>query len=102
MRMEQTHCFTPFGDVRYRWSTVTVHGLNPYPPYDLIHLELQVPGAPLRSQAENQRIWDALRQLLGPQKFERIWTLTIVGEQPDDKKGLEIATLVNLLDEDYF
>jgi hypothetical protein len=94
--------FVRFGDVRYRYRVVTVHGLNPSPPHDLVHVELQVPGYSADNQALKEELWAALRELLGPNKYDRIWTVSFLGEQTEDKKGLVLSELVALLDQDYF
>jgi hypothetical protein len=88
-----------FGPVRFRYCPVTVHGLNPYPPHDLVHVELQVP-VPL-DDAGKERLWVLLRAWLGD-KFDRIWTVAFLGPQDGDQEGLPLAELSTLLDDDYF
>lgn len=90
-----------FGDVHFRWRPVTVHGLNPYPPHDLIHVELQTCGL-LQTAEEKAALTEALRSWLGEEKFDRIWTFAYVAEQGEATKGLPLAELSEHLDQDYF
>jgi hypothetical protein len=87
--------------VRYRWHPVTVHGLNPYPLHDLIHVELQVPGF-AGTAAEKDALKDALRDWLGDFKHERIWTMSFLGPQEGPSQGWPLPELATLLDEDFF
>ena len=90
---------TAFGPVRFRYRPVTVHGLNPYPPHDLVHVELQVPVA--LDPAGKERFWALLRGWLGDETFERVWTATFTTPGPEDQ-SLALAELSTLLDQDWF
>ncbi len=90
-----------FGDVHFRWRPVIVHGLNPYPPHDLIHVELQTPGFQ-GTHEEKEALGEALLAWLGEDKYNRIWTFTYLPKQDEANEGLPLAELSKRLDQDYF
>ena len=86
----------------FRYRPVTVHGLSPYPPYDLIHVELQLPIAPT-SQEEKDILFDALKHFLGEYDYERIWTVSFQTIPSNEaNQGLPIVQLGVILENDYF